>query len=403
MDIFNNYEILKVLKESDKSQTYLAIDKDSKVIHIIKKIAGPSYAYKALVGHNCHYLPKIYSCEFNGKDTIIVEEYIEGPTIDTADISQKQLQKYMISLCKALHFLHGKDIIHRDIKPSNIIIDRQDNLKLLDFDIARIENSYAENDTRLLGTKGFASPEQYGFAQTDKRTDIYSFGITIKSLLNSKRLQKKYGKIVKKCTSLDRNKRYRSTSQIIAVLYFKKIIHYLLPVMMLPVALFIGYYVFLISFGIYAYNTDDLVKSDIDIILETSLSEKDNVFSKVKIPMTDRLLDVALNIELLKDRPGTEYHQIGAVLNEYEAYNILLETNLPEDMYYVYSCFMDGYFVFGCFYAKYNAFTGKLEYEYIDHIALVEQSTGKIITSVDYKKYYDAMVWLYQQDFAEHP
>ena len=89
----------------------------------------------------------------------------------------------MEELCEVLVFLHGYGIIHRDIKPSNLLLAPDGHIRLIDFDAAREGKPSADNDTRLLGTRGYAPPEQYGFAQTDSRADIYAAGVTMKQLL----------------------------------------------------------------------------------------------------------------------------------------------------------------------------------------------------------------------------
>lgn len=113
-----------------------------------------------------------------------------------------------------LEFLHGKDIIHRDIKPSNIILANDGHIRLIDFDAARMPKEDLEQDTRLLGTRGYVPPEQYGFAQTDARADIYSLGVTMNQLLGHKAHKLRYRRIIAKCTDLNPDKRYQSARQV---------------------------------------------------------------------------------------------------------------------------------------------------------------------------------------------
>lgn len=111
---------------------------------------------------------------------VIVYDYIEGmPLSDTVaamgPLSPTQTRAVLTDVCHALGALHAQGIIHRDITPTNIIL-AQEGAYLIDFGIARIHNSEEKVDTTSLGTWGFAAPEQYGFAQTDVRSDIYSLG-----------------------------------------------------------------------------------------------------------------------------------------------------------------------------------------------------------------------------------
>ena len=171
-----------------------------------------------------HYL-KEHPCENFaniievGEDWYI-EEYIKGHTLEEVvennTLSRKMAKNYMLQLCNAVKCLHDHDIIHRDIKPSNILITNSGTLKLIDFDIARkIKQEPVEKDTQILGTVGYASPEQYGFTQTDRRSDIYSMGVVYNFMLTGCIPQKKLitgyeGDIILRATSLAPWERYGS-------------------------------------------------------------------------------------------------------------------------------------------------------------------------------------------------
>ena len=119
----------------------------------------------------------------------------------------------MLQLCEAVSLLHSFSIVHRDIKPANIIITQSGSLKLIDFDIARKIKPKKEKDTQILGTVDYASPEQYGFSQTDERSDIYSMGVVYNYMLTGKIPQRKLAKgqvseIILKCTSMAPWERY---------------------------------------------------------------------------------------------------------------------------------------------------------------------------------------------------
>ena len=87
--------------------------------------------------------------------------------------------------CRREHLFQIPAIIHRDIKPSNIIITAYNRAVLLDFNAAKYYSCQSTEDTVLLGTQGYASPEQYGFGSSSPQTDIYSMGILFRELLNS--------------------------------------------------------------------------------------------------------------------------------------------------------------------------------------------------------------------------
>ena len=114
------------------------------------------------------------------------------------------------------------DAVHRDIKPENIILRGADAI-LIDFDAARLYKPEHEADTQILGTTGFAAPEQYGLSQTDIRTDIYAMGVLINVMLTgehpSKRLAEgRMGRVVEHCTRVNPQKRYKNVLRLMGAL-----------------------------------------------------------------------------------------------------------------------------------------------------------------------------------------
>ena len=112
--------------------------------------------------------------------------------------------------------------VHRDIKPENVII-RGSEAILIDFDASRIFKSGINQDTQILGTTGYAAPEQYGITQTDERADIYSLGVLLNIMLTGKHPSKelaigRLGHIVQKCTMVNPKKRYKSVLYLMEAL-----------------------------------------------------------------------------------------------------------------------------------------------------------------------------------------
>lgn len=149
---------------------------------------GSAYAeiYKAQQkGLTSPTLPRIYALIENSTLLSVLLEYIEGKTLaeaiaDCSTFAERLdlTTHYFPDICKAVTELHTcfeVPIIHRDLKPSNIML-RQNSIKLLDFGIARIFKQEAESDTKHFGTRPYAPPEQYGFGQTDVRSDVYALG-----------------------------------------------------------------------------------------------------------------------------------------------------------------------------------------------------------------------------------
>ena len=119
----------------------------------------------------------------------------------------------LAQICDGLQFLHSADppIIHRDIKASNIMVTDDGVVKIIDYDAAKIYTAGQDKDTMMIGTQGLAAPEQYGFAQSNVRTDLYALGKLIERMLPDNVDAKR---IVEKATEMDPKKRYTSAAQM---------------------------------------------------------------------------------------------------------------------------------------------------------------------------------------------
>ncbi len=178
--------------------------------------------YEKLIDAECPYIPQIYSVEIAAGKTVVTGEFISGKNLLATNLDEKQILRAMVQLCTALDCIHGLGIVHRDIKPSNILIDEDGNIRLIDFEAARFVSSDKDKDTCYLGTDGFAPPEQYGFSQTDFRSDIYAAGQTMKILLGSLSAKARYAKIIKKCSAFDPDKRYQTARELFAALTMRR-------------------------------------------------------------------------------------------------------------------------------------------------------------------------------------
>ena len=184
--------------------------------------------YEYLKNSNNPHIPKIYECVEDGGTLIIIEEYIQGDSLQDIVQNQGVLPKnlglqYMITLCDILEELHTlpEPVIHRDLKPENIIIQEGGYLRLIDFNTAKKYDSTRESDTVIIGTKKYAAPEQYGFQQSDVRTDIYAIGVMLKYILAgeypSTRIyseDKRLKEIIEKAIAFDPDKRYQTVKQL---------------------------------------------------------------------------------------------------------------------------------------------------------------------------------------------
>ena len=216
------YERLETLKKSEKSAVYLVFDSQTRRMLVEKHLRGEQSVYARLLELPHQYLPKLYEVRAGDGETVVVEEYIAGQSVASAHASEKQLEQWFLELCAVLRFLHRRNIIHRDIKPSNLLIGNDGHIRLIDFDAARVEKPEADSDTLLLGTRGYAPPEQYGFAQTDARADIYTLGVTFVELLGDKAKTRRWRGILKRCTALEPKRRYQHVWRIPAAIYFAR-------------------------------------------------------------------------------------------------------------------------------------------------------------------------------------
>ena len=214
--IQNNFKSITVLKAGANGITELVTD-STNAVYIRKTVNGTGLPYRALAQINTSGLPKIYYCaEADGK-TYVVEEYINGVNLqDELEqgrvFTEKQVLQIALQLCDVLLAIHSKGILHRDIKPGNIILQNV-SVWLIDFGASKTVNGSKPQDTRILGTPGFAPPEQYGFSTTDTRSDIYALGKTMQALLGEKYNGKLKGAIGK-CTQFDPQKRIASAAEL---------------------------------------------------------------------------------------------------------------------------------------------------------------------------------------------
>ena len=170
-------------------------------------------------------VPRVYCVHEENNELTIIEEHISGETLEEViaqkgSLKENQIVPYIVELCSILDKLHSfkPSIIHRDIKPSNIIITPEDHVVLIDLNAARSDISKME-DTVLLGTKGYAAPEQYGFGSSGIQTDIYAVGMLMNTMLYGSFSHEIYPDssltaIIGKCTKLDPKDRYASITEL---------------------------------------------------------------------------------------------------------------------------------------------------------------------------------------------
>ena len=240
------YKIIRILGEGGMGKAYLARNSKLGTLWAIKMVrkdpaspvdflAEPNIMKKL----NHPSLPRIFDIIEDADNIYIVLDFIDGVSLDKeleehTKFSEEMVVEWAKTLCDVYIYLHEhkpNPIIYRDMKPSNLMKTPEGTVKLIDFGIAREYKVDAKSDTLLLGTKGYAAPEQEGLAQTDERSDIYSLGVTLYHLLTGisprealgfkplRQIDPQFSEgleiIIRKCVMPDPKDRYQSARSLL--------------------------------------------------------------------------------------------------------------------------------------------------------------------------------------------
>lgn len=270
-----------MLHISERGRVVLLQETETGEKRVQKELRGWNPVYEQLKELSHPYLPTVYEVRREGDQTVVTEEHIEGASLAAVSLSQGQLTRLLLELCDVLEFLHGHGILHRDIKPSNLMLAADGHLRLIDFDAARREREEAEQDTRLLGTRGYAPPEQYGFAQTNARTDIYAMGVTFRQLLGPLARKRRWKKILRKCTALDPGDRYASAAQVSRAVWRGRAKRWLLRPILILFGLRVLFYIAILGYG-FATN-GEMRDAFHYLIFEMEWFERPRIFAGIDI------------------------------------------------------------------------------------------------------------------------
>ena len=216
----------RLLRQSSRGSLRLLRHQATGRRFILRHYTGNAEVYGRLLHCTCQNLPEIYEVASREEENLVLEEYIQGDNLGDllqgALFTVEETRSVVDQVCRALWVLHDLAAVHRDVKPENIIL-RGSEAVLIDFDAARLYKPEEDTDTQVLGTAGFAAPEQYGLSQSDTRTDIYATGILINVMLTGEHPSKKLaegrmGRIVTRCTQVNPKKRYQSVLQLMEAL-----------------------------------------------------------------------------------------------------------------------------------------------------------------------------------------
>lgn len=227
--IFSVYDVVKILSKKEDRRVLRIRHKEFKKDLVLRCYNKPAEAYQRLKGLINKNIPTVYEALIFEDGQVVLEEFIDGLTaaevLEQNNYTLRGAKTVLKGVCNALLTLRDLNIVHRDIKPENIMIDKSGNPKLIDFDASRIYNSNSSADTTVLGTIGYAPPEQYGISQSGEKSDIYALGVLLNVMLTgahpSKTLAKgRAGRIVLKCTQIDPDSRYKTIEELIRKLMF---------------------------------------------------------------------------------------------------------------------------------------------------------------------------------------
>ena len=372
-------QTVELLHQSDKSTVALVIDTETGKKVVRKELSGRHLIYSKLQTIYHPYLPNILSVRLENGKTIVTEEYIEGASLGRISLSERGLTRAFLELCQVLEFLHGHGILHRDIKPDNILLAPDGHIRLIDFDAAREPKANEAQDTRLLGTRGYAPPEQFGFAQTDARADLYALGATFRQLLGPVARKGRWRHILRRCTALDPKDRYASAGQIRRAVYRGRAFRWAVrPVCAALLALLL-----FVSGAVIANTSSRLALFSVLGLADTQVWEEGQI-------------DLAALRQAVENGTAPLMYEY-SVPDALIAYDRLRE--LYPDLLILYSGYMDreGAMVFGCvestFLIRYGAYT----FEGLHSVVKVTPN-GRIepVTTADYDGYAPAVIALYE-------
>ena len=215
-NISEHFTEIKVLKDTSDRRITLLRHPVSHQLFVLRQSSGDPSVYRKLIGVQCDYLPRVYEVAEKDGQLLVLEEYIQGDSLDEVLhcglLDRTQTRHYALQLCEALWVLHSFGAVHRDVKPENILLRGSDAV-LIDFDASRIQKLNQSSDTTMLGTNGYAAPEQYGVAQTDARTDIYALGVVMNVMLTGQHPAQvlaggHLGRVIRRCTMMRPAQRY---------------------------------------------------------------------------------------------------------------------------------------------------------------------------------------------------
>lgn len=237
-DMQEHWTVYECLKESEDSSTFLVKETATGILCVLKWgrnrqaefLRNEMEIMEKMADRKLSGIPKTYRIFEENGEVYLVREYIEGMSLaqmvlQKGGISEAEICRISRKICQTAEQFQNPDepMIHRDIKPENIVVTPGGEVVFIDFGTMRSYKKDGSRDTFVVGTRGTAAPEQYGYTQTDQRTDVYAIGQTMlymvsesyeKNQLSECAVSRRMKKIIEKACSFEPDKRYGDAAQL---------------------------------------------------------------------------------------------------------------------------------------------------------------------------------------------
>lgn len=193
----SRFEILEEIYRSSLSYIYKIQSKDTGKFFVLKAIRRQEdFEFNIEIAKKINHknIVKLEEYGYSDQFLFIIREYIEGVNLEhfiknRGPFSKKEVNHILVHISSALNYLHNFEegaIIFRDLKPSNIMITPSGNPILIDIITIRALSNEKQTDTFYIGSKGYAAPEQYGYMQSNEKSDVFSLGATLYYMVTGK-------------------------------------------------------------------------------------------------------------------------------------------------------------------------------------------------------------------------
>ena len=237
-DMQEHWTVYECLKESEDSSTFLVKETATGILCVLKWgrnrqtefLRNEMEIMKKMADRKLSGIPKAYRIFEENGEVYLVREYIEGMSLaqmvlQKGGISEAEICRISRKICQTAEQFQNPDepMIHRDIKPENIVVTPGGEVVFIDFGTMRSYKKDGSRDTFVVGTRGTAAPEQYGYTQTDQRTDVYAIGQTMLYMVSESyemnqlsecAVSRRMKKIIEKACSFEPDKRYGDAAQL---------------------------------------------------------------------------------------------------------------------------------------------------------------------------------------------